>query len=188
VWHVVDAYKASFSGMAECLSFLGDAQAPRKTVIFGTLADYPGASRPHYNRVARMIMANADRAFFVGPSAQRVRRLAEGEFAGRLFLVDTVRQAAELIGRDTVKDEIVYLKSARVDHIERITLAQLAPIRCWAERCGKPRPCTQCRHLFGTRPRFLFKPDRRFLVRPDRGAAVTSAAGRPGAPADGNVR
>ena len=45
-WYVLDTLKASFSGIEACLGFLEGARAPRKTAIFGTLADYPGLFSP----------------------------------------------------------------------------------------------------------------------------------------------
>lgn len=44
--YVLDSYKAPSWTIANSLSFLAHAQAPRKTAVFGTISDYPG-SRVH---------------------------------------------------------------------------------------------------------------------------------------------
>jgi UDP-N-acetylmuramoyl-tripeptide--D-alanyl-D-alanine ligase len=117
-WYVLDAVKASFFGIENCLGFLKDADAaPRRTVLFGTIADYPGATRPHYSRVARMALDVADRVIFTGRNAQSVRRLVAGEFAGRLFAAEDYSEAIRLIESDPVPGEIVYVKSSRVDQL-----------------------------------------------------------------------
>jgi hypothetical protein len=116
-WYVLDANKASFFGIDACLGFLDVAVAPRKTVVFGTIADYPGASRHHYYQVARMTLRRADRVFFTGPQAQRVRRLAAGEFAGRLFVVDRPADVLSTLSEDAIADEIIYVKASRVDRL-----------------------------------------------------------------------
>jgi UDP-N-acetylmuramyl pentapeptide synthase len=119
-WVVLDADKGSFSGIGACLGFLDTASAPRKTAIFGTIADYPGANRAHYQQAARMALAKADRVIFTGPNASRVRRLAAGEFAGRLFVREDPNTAADMISREAVRDEIIYVKAARVDGLWRV--------------------------------------------------------------------
>jgi UDP-N-acetylmuramoyl-tripeptide--D-alanyl-D-alanine ligase len=115
-WYVLDAMKGSFQGLSACLDFLGPARAPRKTVIFGTLADYPGASRGAHHKAARMAFAVADRVFFTGANAHRPRRLAE-EFAGRLFMEeDPARMLAEL-RKNLLPGELIYVKASLADRL-----------------------------------------------------------------------
>ena len=121
---LLDAFKSSFFGIEPSLQFLSTAVAPRRTVLFGTLSDYPGSSKGHYYKAARMALAVADRVIFTGPNAYRVRRLINGEFAGRLFAFDRYAEALEMIGEDTVADEIIYVKAAnRADRLA----AQIVP-------------------------------------------------------------
>ena len=112
--------KASYSGIEACLGFLEDASAPRKTVIVGTIADHPGASRSHYVKVARMALARADRVIFTGPNASRVRRLAAGEFVDRLFVIDEPENVVELVANDAIADEIIYVKASSVDQLASV--------------------------------------------------------------------
>jgi UDP-N-acetylmuramoyl-tripeptide--D-alanyl-D-alanine ligase len=125
-WYVLDATKGSFQGLSACLDFIGPARAPRKTVVFGTLADYAGASRSAYQKAARMALGVADRVFFTGAHALRPRRLAAGEFAGRLFMEeDPARMLAEL-RKDIVPGELIYVKAALVDRLAETMAAALA--------------------------------------------------------------
>jgi UDP-N-acetylmuramoyl-tripeptide--D-alanyl-D-alanine ligase len=114
---VLDAFKASYFGIETCLEFLRDAQAPRKTVLVGTISDYPGASRSHYQRVARLALAMADRVIFTGRNADRVRRLATGEFAGRLYMVEKPAEAIGMLEKDAVAGELIYVKASKVDRL-----------------------------------------------------------------------
>jgi len=113
-----DAEKASFYGIEACLDFLEEASAPRKTVIFGLISDYPGAAREYYYKAARLALARADRVYFTGPQAPRVRRLAKGEFAGRLFFEEEPEKVFEHLFRDTIKDEVIYIKASKSTELQ----------------------------------------------------------------------
>jgi UDP-N-acetylmuramoyl-tripeptide--D-alanyl-D-alanine ligase len=119
-WYVLDAEKASFLGIEACLAFLNGTSAPRKTVVFGTIADYAGASRSHYYKVARMALDKADRVFFTGTNASRVRRLAAGDLADRLFVHERPRDLLKVLSEDAVPDEIIYVKATRADRLARV--------------------------------------------------------------------
>jgi UDP-N-acetylmuramoyl-tripeptide--D-alanyl-D-alanine ligase len=117
---VLDAYKASFHGIEACLAFLDDAVAPRKTVVVGTIADYVGASRSHYYKVAHMALERADRVIFTGANANRVRRLATGALAGRLFIRERPQDLLQMLSEDALPDEIIYVKGTRADRLGRL--------------------------------------------------------------------
>jgi UDP-N-acetylmuramoyl-tripeptide--D-alanyl-D-alanine ligase len=119
-WYVLDAYKSSYYGIEPCLQFLSQASAPRKTVLFGTVSDYPGSSRSHYYKVARMALAVADRVIFTGQNADRVRRLAADEFAGRLFAAERPTDALRMIQENAVPEELIYVKATRVDKLAQL--------------------------------------------------------------------
>lgn len=119
-WYVLDAFKASFFGIETCLQFVAQASAPRKTVLFGTISDYPGSSKAHYYKAARMALKVADRVVFTGRNAERVRRLAAGEFAGRLFTSENPADALRIIQADPIPGELIYVKASKVDRIWRL--------------------------------------------------------------------
>ena len=51
--YILDSWKAPLWTIASALTFIAQARACRKTIVFGTLSDMPGASSPKYRRVAR---------------------------------------------------------------------------------------------------------------------------------------
>jgi len=125
-WYVLDAAKSSYFGIGTCLAFLRDTPAvPRRTVLFGTISDHPGASRSHYHRVARMALDVAERVIFSGPNAARVRQLVAGEFAGRLFAFEDYAEAVRMLERDPVAGEIIYIKAAQADALDKLIVPHL---------------------------------------------------------------
>ena len=119
-------HKAPLGTIANAIALVAAAQAPRKTIVFGTISDYPGARSPRYRKIAREALDAADRVIFTGPGSGHVTKLAQGPFRERLFSFETTYQAYEFLKAETVPGELVLLKgSTRSDHLERIILSQL---------------------------------------------------------------
>jgi UDP-N-acetylmuramoyl-tripeptide--D-alanyl-D-alanine ligase len=138
-------HKAPLWTIPHCLAFLKAASAPRKTVIFGTLSDYPGSAGPRYRRTAREALEVADRVVFVGSNARYVDKLRQGELADRLFAFQTAFEASAYLKEHVLPDELIVLKgSLRVDHLERIMLSQSEPVVCWMEHCRVKLACSNC--------------------------------------------
>src|SRR5690606_21960727 len=93
------------------LRVMEQAHAPRKTIVVGTLSDYAGSSRRHYRRVAQRALAIAERVWFVGPNAERVRRDVPADGARELLMFPTVRaelgvdQAFEVVGARALEQD-----------------------------------------------------------------------------------
>jgi len=138
-------YKAPYWTIAASLAFIKSAQARRRTIVFGTLSDYPGNARARYRRVAREALAVADRVVFVGRHSSHVTNLQHGETRDRLHAFETAYQANEFLTRTAVPGELVFIKtSRRPDHFERLILSQLDRVVCWREQCGKGANCQEC--------------------------------------------
>jgi len=118
-WFFMDAQKASFQAVDACIDFVETASAPRKTVIVGSLADYPGAARPHYQKVARLALDIADRVIFTGRNAQRVRRLTQ-QYPDRLLIVDEARDVKEMLSSDAIPGELIYVKSSGAEMLHQL--------------------------------------------------------------------
>jgi UDP-N-acetylmuramoyl-tripeptide--D-alanyl-D-alanine ligase len=140
-------HKAPAWTIEHSLAFLARADAPRKTIILGTISDYPGSASSRYRRVAREALAIADRVIFVGPQSGHVSRLRQDGFQDRLFAFQTAYEASMFMRRDAVAGELVLLKgSIKVDHLERIALSQIGRgVVCWKASCGRNIGCPQCR-------------------------------------------
>ena len=142
--YILDTHKSPHWTIAQGLAFVRTAQAPRKTIVIGTISDFPGATGPRYRRVAREALSVADRVVFVGPKSGHVTKLRQGEIGAKLFAFETSYQAAGFL-RDTVSaGELVYVKASFSDHLERVMLSQLEEVVCWRERCGEWAPCPRC--------------------------------------------
>jgi UDP-N-acetylmuramoyl-tripeptide--D-alanyl-D-alanine ligase len=147
-------HKAPVWTVPIALDFIREARAPRKTVVFGTISDYPGSGGARYRRTATDALEVADRVIFVGPNAGYVTKLnQQGEFRDRLLAFQTTYQASRFLERNAEPDELLLLKgSLAVDHLERIILSQLGGVVCWRERCGKEKLCPDCAGYFKPSP------------------------------------
>jgi UDP-N-acetylmuramoyl-tripeptide--D-alanyl-D-alanine ligase len=141
---VLDTYKASFWTIAHGLAFVGSALAPHKTVVFGTVSDFPGIAAPDYRQIAQEALKVADRVIFVGPQYGHSAKLRPAETPDRLFAFQTSYQASEFVAGQARVGELIYVKGLITDYLERIALSQVDEIACWRERCGKWCPCILC--------------------------------------------
>jgi UDP-N-acetylmuramoyl-tripeptide--D-alanyl-D-alanine ligase len=141
---VLDTYKASLWTIAHGLAFVGRAIAPHKTVVFGTVSDFPGIAAPVHRQIARDALKVADRVIFVGPQYGHSAKLRPASTPDGLFAFQTSYQASEFLASHARVGELIYVKGLITDHLERIALSQVDEIACWRERCGKWRPCILC--------------------------------------------
>lgn len=143
-WFVNDAGKAPFWGVAKVLALLAHVNAPRVTVVFGTFSDTKGADSDKYRQTARQALKIADRVCFVGPKAAYVRKRITPELEGRLFVMESAQAAIRHLREDVIKDELILIKSANRDHLERLIYGQSAELKCWKQSCPKMISCHQC--------------------------------------------
>ena len=142
--YILDTHKAPFWTIASSYAFISSARATRRTIVFGTISDYPGERSRRYRRIARESLEVADRVIFVGPSAGHVSRLRQGDIRGRLFNFETVYQASAFLADDPLAGELIYVKASVSEHLERIMLTEIHQVSCWRENCGKGWPCPKC--------------------------------------------
>jgi UDP-N-acetylmuramoyl-tripeptide--D-alanyl-D-alanine ligase len=142
--YVLDTLKAPFWTIPFALDFVATARARRKTMCFGTISDYPGSAGTQYRKIARRALEAADQVIFVGPNSGVVERLRKEEFRERLLCFPTAYEARVHLAETRVPGELVFVKSSRVDHLERLMLADLESVVCWRERCGRNKPCQLC--------------------------------------------
>jgi UDP-N-acetylmuramoyl-tripeptide--D-alanyl-D-alanine ligase len=138
-------FKASAWTIDSGLAFVARAQAPRKTIVFGTISDYPGAASARYRRIAREALQVADRVVFVGAQSAHVSKLRQGETRDRLLAFQTTYEAAEFVAGHPLPGELILLKGSNyADHLERIVLAQTESVVCWKQGCGRMSFCPEC--------------------------------------------
>ena len=143
--YVID-YKSPIWTIPASLTFMAKARADRKTIVLGTISDYPGgATSARYRREALRALEVADRVVFVGPQSTSVSKLRQGELKERLFDFQTVYEAANFLHRNFLPGELILLKgSPTADHLERIMLSQIEDVVCWKQGCGRRKGCQYC--------------------------------------------
>jgi UDP-N-acetylmuramoyl-tripeptide--D-alanyl-D-alanine ligase len=144
--YILDTKKAPLWTVASGIRLLRAARAPRKTMVIGTISDYPGARSPRYRNVAREALEVADRVVFVGPNADHVSKLRQGELCDRLFAFQTSYQASAFLTETSIARELIYVKASISDHLERLMLANCEQVVCWRERCNKTNHCSKCKN------------------------------------------
>src|SRR5262249_15401595 len=82
--YLLETQKAPLWTIAKSMTLIGDAHAPRKTMVVGTVSDYAGKGSETHRKVARMALEVADRVIFVGPQSGHVGKLRQGEVKDRL--------------------------------------------------------------------------------------------------------
>ena len=148
---VLDCAKASFWTIESSFKLLSTAEARKKVVVLGTLSDYRGTARKRYTEAARSALSVADELLAYGPHAQRLVRLLP-EFPERLRLFETYSELAHYLHAASGRDLLVYVKSTRGDHLERLMHQKRGPIKCTADACGVSlRSCNTCKRLYGRR-------------------------------------
>jgi UDP-N-acetylmuramoyl-tripeptide--D-alanyl-D-alanine ligase len=143
---VLDTQKAPFWTIPTGLGFVARANAPRKTIVFGTISDMPGRGHKKYRRIAREALDVADRVLFVGPNSAAVIKQGQGELRERLFAFQTTYQASAFLAENNEPEELIFVKASVKDHLERIMLSQLDRVVCWRERCRVGGICPGCRY------------------------------------------
>jgi len=157
-----DDRKAPFWGMPTVFEFLREAQAARKVLVLGTLAEYHGTARSQYKIIGKEALKVADVVIFVGESAtygSRVQKFAAKDQT--LLAFPELREAAVALRELLRPGDLVLLKaSARADHLGRLYHAFTGPVACWRMDCGLSWLCDYCRLL---RP----QPSAMELAKPD---------------------
>ena len=146
--YILESQKAPLWTIANTMTVMRNACAPRKTMVIGTVSDYSGKGGETHRKVARMALDVADRAVFVGPQAGHVSKLRQGEVKDRLFVFMTSFQAATFLAETAIADELIHIKASITDHLERIMLSQFDRVRCWRERCGVEDSCLDCKNYW----------------------------------------
>ncbi len=146
VTFLMDAWKGSMSSLPSALDVIRDARAKRKWIVIGMLSDYPGAAGDRYRKVALQCLEIADGVVFVGPFAASAAK-AKNPRGIPFSAFATVREARDFLESQSQPGDLVLLKSAVVQHLDRIALDRMQPAGCWVENCGLRISCSSCRRL-----------------------------------------
>src|SRR5262245_61846722 len=88
--YVLDTHKAPFWTLSASYTFIREAQVARKTMVIGTVSDYPGQGSMRYRRISREALQVADRVVFVGSPSGHVSSIKEtiGDFSAHAAQLD----------------------------------------------------------------------------------------------------
>jgi UDP-N-acetylmuramoyl-tripeptide--D-alanyl-D-alanine ligase len=145
MWMVFD-FKGTYWTVEKVLDLARRAQAPRKTLVFGSFSDTRGASSHAYRKVAKEALKLVDRVVWAGERQSYVQKMMGPENEGHLFCFKEMKEAAEFLGSDPLEDELVIIKSNGMEHIERLILSQEHPLKCWKNKCSLKEMCYKCPH------------------------------------------
>ncbi|RST84434.1 hypothetical protein EJC49_21110 [Aquibium carbonis] len=148
VTFIVDSCKAPDWTIPSSIEILAAADAPRKIMLIGTISDYRGNARAKYVNAAKSALAAAQIVIFYGPQAERIRRLTS-DHQSRLFIFDEFDSLMAFLKDTLTENDLIYIKSSRADHLERVMLDHANPVSCRATSCGRQYGCRHCKHLHG---------------------------------------
>ena len=121
------------------------ADAPRRTLVLGTLSDYPGDARRAYRKALKHAWDRVDRIVFLRHTPSRVAASAEDVAHGRAVFLRTAKDIAAYLQETAVPGEVILLKgSSGADHLDRIAHAFVSPVGCWLDKCGRNMNCINC--------------------------------------------
>jgi UDP-N-acetylmuramoyl-tripeptide--D-alanyl-D-alanine ligase len=145
---VNDAYKAPEWSLDAFFDLIASVEAPRKTVVFGELTDSKQKKGRLLRRIERQAALLCDRVVFVGaPATRSLSDRSDSSGSGKLTILADVRSAYEFLANSSIDGEVIFLKSSRSMHLDRIVRNHESPIACWRELCGRKIQCTECEQL-----------------------------------------
>ena len=147
--YILDSAKAPHWSLEKSFSVLKHFDAPRKTIIVGTISDTSGTRRKSYNFAARAALAVADRVIFTGPQAGGIRTEMDRQPDAPLHQIEAYNALRTLLADDVVKGEVILIKASGMDHLERLMYEDHGPVACRRERCRLPGSCDGCPNLVG---------------------------------------
>jgi UDP-N-acetylmuramoyl-tripeptide--D-alanyl-D-alanine ligase len=142
--YITDTFKAPFWTVEPAINALKNAKAEPITLVIGSLSDVPGTVSKKYRDIAKMGLEVADRCIFVGSNARRIDKLIPNVEAGRLLAFESVVEANRHLSQTATPGELVFIKSNRLEHLERLAHSRRMTINCWKEQCQEFNDCSVC--------------------------------------------
>lgn len=117
---ILDTEKATWWTLDAGLAFVASARASRKTIVIGSLADYPTKRRRAYAAFAREALKVADRLVFTNDYARHLTSPESPFGPDRLLLISERRALTAFLNAETEPGELVYVKGNRPDRLAAI--------------------------------------------------------------------
>lgn len=140
-----DDWKASVHTIPQAIEFLGQAKAPRKVAVIGTISDTMGNPGSTYVNTARQALDVADVVCFVGKRAFAAMRAKPAERPERLRAFGDAEAAEQFLKEYLQPQDLVLLKGSNpADHLYRLILSRTRRVECWRMDCHRATSCENC--------------------------------------------
>lgn len=120
-------------------------QAPRRTLVIGTVSDKGGTTSKRYSAVTTDKNTFVDRIIFFGDMAAHAKPTAAQIASGNVVFCKTIAELRQLIRATHTDNEVIMLKgSSKADKLERIALDHTRKVTCWVDGCKRLDNCFDC--------------------------------------------
>ncbi len=127
VTFIADTWKASLWSIPAALQFVQQAQAPRKTVVIGTISDYSCEHERAYISIAREALEVADHVVFVGPRASKCLKAKRHPDDRALQAFYSKHAACDYLREWLRPGDLVLIKASASDQLRTIVEESLRP-------------------------------------------------------------
>jgi len=143
---ICDTEKSPYQTLPVALNVLNIYNdAPRRTLVIGTISDKGGTTRKRYDPVTNNKDIPIDRYIFFGKTASHARISEQQRSSGKFFYCNTIKEVKDLLSSTQINDEIIMLKgSTRSDKLERIAIDYNTKVTCWIDDCKIKNNCFSC--------------------------------------------
>ena len=141
-----DEFKGSTHTIAVALKELEKAEARRKFIVLGDVAESSHSPRKRLERLGKQAAAHADFVVFVGDKAAHgVRGAIKAGLDERHALAFANHQeAAPFLASSLKGGDIVLFKADRNRQLTRLFYSLLGEVRCAVPTCSKTMVCDEC--------------------------------------------
>lgn len=143
---ICDMHKSPYQTLSlalEALKIFKDA--PRRTLIIGTVSDKGGTTRKRYDAVTASNNDAIDRVIFFGETASHAKPSASQLASGTVIFSKSIKEVRDMIKSTQISNEVIMLKgSFKADKLERIAIDYEREVTCWIDDCKLEATCFSC--------------------------------------------
>ncbi|WP_421851076.1 Mur ligase family protein [Oricola sp.] len=143
---VLDAYKGSFWTVPASLDIVAKAKATRRVVILGSFTYVPDDLDDILIEATDLATKSADQVVWYGPHGQHVAELGP-KCMDKVPVFSKITDLVRFLDETLTAGDLVYIKSSKRDHLDRVWHRLNGGISCYRDQCGVTRECRRCRLL-----------------------------------------
>jgi UDP-N-acetylmuramoyl-tripeptide--D-alanyl-D-alanine ligase len=141
-----DEFKGSQHTIDAAFEVLRTAEARRRFLVFGDVAETKEKPRKRLARIGRTAAAMTDFAVFVGENAQHGRRgaLNAGMGEEHVQAFSEYEEAADFLRPLLGPGDVILFKAGRNNLLPRVFFSLIGEVRCRINNCKRPMVCDDC--------------------------------------------